>query len=162
MAASGRCCPSFWTVALLLHTIFILRSERLDHGVWRLDGWTPFTWLALSRIASRQEHYLVRTVATVFLYLCFRKKYVYLSNTERRPDLLLRHLDWCNREQFEASGHRWKVQTESSCRPYKWCLTDKRPDGIQRRPNGCKGTELTVLNSTQSLLEAHNWSVDSE
>jgi hypothetical protein len=36
-----------------------------------------------------------------------------------------------------------------------------RPDGISRRSNRCKGTELTVLNSTQSLLEAHNRSVDS-
>jgi hypothetical protein len=34
--------------------------------------------------------------------------------------------------------------------------TEERPDGIPRRPDGCKGTELTDLNSTQSLLEAHN------
>jgi hypothetical protein len=35
-------------------------------------------------------------------------------------------------------------------------LTDERLDGIPRRLDGCKGTELTDLNSTQSLLEAHN------
>jgi hypothetical protein len=35
-------------------------------------------------------------------------------------------------------------------------LTDERLDGISHRSDGCKGTELTVLNSTQSLLEAHN------
>jgi len=35
-------------------------------------------------------------------------------------------------------------------------LTDERPDGIPRRLDKCKGTELTDLNSTESLLEAHN------
>jgi hypothetical protein len=35
-------------------------------------------------------------------------------------------------------------------------LTDECPDGIPRHPDGCKGTELTDLNSAQSLLEAHN------
>jgi len=35
-------------------------------------------------------------------------------------------------------------------------LTDEGPDGIPRRPNRCKETELTDLNSAQSLLEAHN------
>jgi len=35
-------------------------------------------------------------------------------------------------------------------------LTDERPDGIPRRPDRCKGTELIDLNFTQSLLEAHN------
>jgi hypothetical protein len=35
-------------------------------------------------------------------------------------------------------------------------LTDELPDGIPRHPYGCKGTELTNLNSAQSLLEAHN------
>jgi hypothetical protein len=35
-------------------------------------------------------------------------------------------------------------------------LTDERTNGILRRPDGCKGTKLTHLNSTLSLLEAHN------
>jgi len=35
-------------------------------------------------------------------------------------------------------------------------LTEECPDGIQHRPDGCKGAELTDLNSAQSLLEAHN------
>jgi hypothetical protein len=35
-------------------------------------------------------------------------------------------------------------------------LTEEHPDGIPHRPDGCKGTELTDLNSAQSLLEAHN------
>jgi len=35
-------------------------------------------------------------------------------------------------------------------------LTDERPDKIPRRPDGCKGTKMTDLNSALSLLEAHN------
>jgi hypothetical protein len=35
-------------------------------------------------------------------------------------------------------------------------LTDERTDGIPHHPDGCKVTELTDLNSAQSLLEAHN------
>jgi len=35
-------------------------------------------------------------------------------------------------------------------------LTEERPDGTPRRPDGCKGTELTDLDSPQSLLEVHN------
>jgi hypothetical protein len=35
-------------------------------------------------------------------------------------------------------------------------LTEERPEGIPRRPDGCKGIELTDLNSAQSILEAHN------
>jgi hypothetical protein len=35
-------------------------------------------------------------------------------------------------------------------------LTEERPDEIPRRSDGCKGIELTDLNSPQSLLEAHN------
>jgi hypothetical protein len=51
-------------------------------------------------------------------------------DTNGRPD-----------EKFSSSG--------------RMLLTNKRPDGIPRRPDGCKGTELTDLNSAQSLLEAH-------
>jgi hypothetical protein len=35
-------------------------------------------------------------------------------------------------------------------------LTEECSDGISRLLDGCKGTELTDLNSAQSLLEAHN------
>jgi len=37
------------------------------------------------------------------------------------------------------------VQTERSRHPDKCCLTDERPDGIPRRPDGCKGLELHCL-----------------
>jgi hypothetical protein len=53
---TGRCCPSILTVALPLHAISIIRSERPDHRVWHPDGWTSSAWLALSRITSGREH----------------------------------------------------------------------------------------------------------
>jgi hypothetical protein len=37
--------------------------------------------------------HIVRTVAAVFPYLCFGKKSFNLSNTEKRPAVLLRRLD---------------------------------------------------------------------
>jgi hypothetical protein len=107
-AASGRCCPSVQTAALLLHTIFIIRSEPPDSVDRRLDGCTSSTRLALSRIASERNNYVVRTVAVVFPYLCLEMKSFYLSNTERRQNVLLRRLNGCNLEPFKASGYRWE------------------------------------------------------
>jgi hypothetical protein len=51
----------------------------------------------------RTGTHIVRTVAAAFLYLCFGKKSNSWSNTEQRPDVLLRCPDGCNLEQFEAS-----------------------------------------------------------
>jgi hypothetical protein len=57
------------------------------------------------------EH--VRTVAAIFPYLCFGRKSHSWSNTECRSDVLLKRIDGCKLEQFEASRHRgmseWKV-----------------------------------------------------
>jgi hypothetical protein len=65
-------------------------------------------------------------------------------------------LDGCKLEKFEASGHKrtfgWKVLVART----DGALTDELLDEISRRPDGCKGIELTILNSAQSLLEAHN------
>jgi hypothetical protein len=79
-AASGRCCPSIWTVALQLHVITIIRlwasepwrlmSGRLNwctqfpymmlhcpnHEDWRADGWTLYARLALWRTWSDRDH----------------------------------------------------------------------------------------------------------
>jgi len=67
--------------------------------------------------------------------------------------VLLRRPDGCKLEQFEASQHRGRsgrkvliVQTDNA-----WKV--ERLDGISCRLDGCKGTELTSLNSAQSLLE---------
>jgi len=37
------------------------------------------------------------------------------------------------------------VRRERSCRPDGCCLTDERPDGIPRCPDGYKGFELHYL-----------------
>jgi hypothetical protein len=107
-AASGWCCPNVWTVALLLHAICIIRTEGLDSVDWRSDGFKSSAYLALSRIVSRRNNQVVWTVAAVFPYLSLERKSFYLSNTERHLDMLLRHSNGCNLEQFEAFGHRWE------------------------------------------------------
>jgi hypothetical protein len=53
---------------------------------------------------------------------------------------------------LDTDGHPDKKFSSSG----RMLLTDERPDGIRRRPDECKGTELTDLNFAQSLLEAHN------
>jgi hypothetical protein len=167
---SGRCFPSIRMVALQLHAIFILRLESLNHEDWRPDSWTSAAhyfyikacasgpWrLTFRRLNFVCTTYLIkdsiRTVVAVFPYLCFGTKSFSLSNTERRPAMLLRHPDWCNLEQFEASRHRgrsgWKVlivRTDDA-------LTVKRLDKILHRPDGCKGSDCSYLESVQSLLE---------
>jgi hypothetical protein len=52
--------------------------------------------------------HIVRTVAANFPYLCFGKKSRSWSNTECRPDVLLKCSDEWKLEQFEASRHRGK------------------------------------------------------
>jgi hypothetical protein len=105
--------------------------------------------------SARTGTHIFWLVATVFQYLCFGKKSFNLSNTERRPDMLLRCSDGCNREQFKASGHRGMsglkvlvVRTDDTS-------TNECLDGISRPPDECKGTELYCFESC-SLLEAHN------
>jgi hypothetical protein len=107
-AASGRCCTSVQTVALMLHTISIIRIERPDNVDWRPNGFKSSAHLALSRMGSEENNHVIETVAAVFPYLSLERKSFYLLNTERRPDVLLRRLNGCNLEQFKAFGHRWE------------------------------------------------------
>jgi hypothetical protein len=146
-------------VALLLHSIFIIRTERLDGVDWRSDGWTSSTRLAFSRIASERNNHVVRIVAAVFPYLCLERKSFYLSNTESRSDVLLRCPNGCNLEQFEASGHKWEsgrkvlvVQTNVA-----WLMSVQAEYHIVRM--NARDLNYTVLNFAHSLLEAHNQSV---
>jgi hypothetical protein len=121
-AASGRCCPSVWTVAVQLHAISILRLEHSDHGVCRLDGWISAAhyfhikacaswpwrltsgWLnfvctsCLIKDRIRTGTHIIRMVAYVFQYLCFGTKSFSLWNTNKRPAVLLRRPDGCNLE----------------------------------------------------------------
>jgi hypothetical protein len=79
--------------------------------------------------------------------MCFGKKSFYLSNTERRPNVLLRRPDGCNREQFEPSGHKGTSRQKVLVVQTDDALTDKRRDGIPRRLDGCKETELHCFES---------------
>jgi hypothetical protein len=80
----------------------------------------------------------------------------FFSNSELQPNDLPLCPDGCNLEQFEAFGHRGTSGRKFLVVPMDDALIDERPDGIPRRPDECKGTELIVLSSVQSLLEAHN------
>jgi hypothetical protein len=100
--------------------------------------------------------HIVLTVAAILPYLCFGKKSHSWSNTERRPDMLLRRSDGGNFEQFEASRHRGRFERKVLVVRTDDAWTVGRSDGISCRSDGCKGTELTALNSAQSLLEAQN------
>jgi hypothetical protein len=64
-----------------------------------------------------------------------------------RTDAMLNSLkfldtDWRPNGKFSSSG--------------RMLLIEERPDGIPLRLDECKGTELTDLNSAQSLLKAQN------
>jgi hypothetical protein len=55
---------------------------------------------------ARTRIHIIQTVAEIFPYLCFGKKSHNWSNTECRPDVLLKCWDGCKVEQFEASRHK--------------------------------------------------------
>jgi hypothetical protein len=123
-----------------VHAISILRLERPDHGDWCPDSWTSVAhyfhikactsgpWIlsfrrlnfvcttCLIKDSVQTGTHIVRTVATVFPYLCFGTKSFSLSNTERHLAVLLR----------PRTVRRFltlrKVRTESSSRPDGWCL----------------------------------------
>jgi hypothetical protein len=78
----------------------------------------------------RTGTHIVRKVAAIFPYLCFGTKSFSLSNTERRPGVLLRCLDGCNLEQFEASRHRGRSGSKVLAVQMDDALTVERPDGI--------------------------------
>jgi hypothetical protein len=90
--------------------------------------------------------HIVRTVVVVFPYLCFGKKSHSWSNTEWRPDVLLKCLDGCNLEQFEASQHRGRSRRKVLIIRTDDALTFECLDRISRRLDGYNGTKLTVLN----------------
>jgi hypothetical protein len=89
--------------------------------------------------------YNVRMVAAIFPYLCFGKKSHSWSNTECRPDVLLKRPGGCKLEQFEASRHRGR-----SRRKVFVVWTDDAwivglPYGISHRPDGWKGSDFSDL-----------------
>jgi hypothetical protein len=155
-ATSGRCCPSVKKVALQLYAIFILRPECPDHEVWSPDGWTYSARLAFSRIASGRKSHVVRTVTTVFSYLCLEINLltcrtlkgvwtccwdVWTDATKRSSKLL------------DTEG-RSNGKISSSGRMMLWEITVQTEFHVVRMD--ARELNYTVLNLVQSLLEAHN------
>jgi hypothetical protein len=90
----------------LMHAISIYDARA--SGPWRLTSrrlnFECDTYLMNERI--RTGIHISRTVATIFPYLCSGKKSHSWLSTECRSDVLLKRLDGCKLEQFEASQHR--------------------------------------------------------
>jgi hypothetical protein len=84
--------------------------------------------------------HIVRTVAAIFPYLCFGKKSHSWSNTECRPDVLLKSHSSSKLLDTEE-GQDGKFS--SSGRMMLWIVG--LPDGISRRPDDCKGSDLSDL-----------------
>jgi len=74
-----------------------------------------------------------------------------------RPDVLLRSPDRYKLEQFKDSRHRRRSRQKVLVVRMDDAWTVERPNGISRRPNGCKGSNFSVLESVQNLLEAYLW-----
>jgi hypothetical protein len=95
--------------------------------------------------------HVVWTVAAIFPYLCYGKKSHSWSNTECRPDMLLKRLNRCKLEQFEASDTEEGPDGKFSSSGRMMLWTVGRPDSMSHRPNGYKGSDFSDL---QNLLEA--------
>jgi hypothetical protein len=129
------------------------------HAISEYEAWASGPWIlssgqlnfecitCLINESVRKGIHIVQAVAAVFPYLCFGNKYHSWSNTEQRPDVLLRHLDGCKLDQFEASWHRGRF----GCKVLVVWTDDawkvESPEGISRLPDGCTGT----LKSSRTL-----------
>jgi len=143
-AVSGWCFPSVRTVELQLHTISIIRTGVQTVLPWRPDGCNSSPCLALSRIESRRCRLVVRTVATVFPYLCLEGNPLTCR--------ILNSIRMCC----------WDVRTDTTLNssnlldidgsPDRYCLIDERPDSWQRRPDGILRSDISNLESVQNLL----------
>jgi len=175
-AASGRCCPSILTVTHLVARNFHIKVWRIQtiiavvqtidlmHAISIYEAWASEPWrlssgllnyecmTCLMNLCVRTGTHITQTVAAVFPYLYFGKKSHSWSNTERRLNMLLKRPDGCNLEQFETSRHRGRSWRKVLVVGTDDAWTVECPDDITRRPDDYKGTELTALNSAQSLL----------
>jgi hypothetical protein len=61
--------------------------------------------------------------------------------------MLLRCPDGCNLDQFKASGHRGRSGRKVLVVRTDDALTVERTDGISRRPDGCKRSDFSDLES---------------
>jgi hypothetical protein len=129
----------------------------------------------------RMGIHIVRMIAAIFPYLCFGKKsiasrtlsgirmYCWNVRTDAsRSSSKLLNIGEGPDGKFSSS--RWMMlwtvghPDGISRSPNRCCLIDERPDGIPRcsdgipcRPDGCKGSDYTVLKSVQNLLETYLW-----
>jgi hypothetical protein len=126
-----------WTVDLM-HTIsiYVARASRL----WRLVS----RRLDFECTTCLMDEY-VRTVAAVFQYLCFGKKSHRWSNTEWHLDVLLKRPEGCKLEQFESSQHRGRSGRKVLVFRMDDAWIVDCPDGMSRRPDGCKESDFTDL-----------------
>jgi hypothetical protein len=69
--------------------------------------------------------------------------------------VLLRHPNGCKLEQFEGSRHRERSRQKVLVVRTDDAWTVERPNGISRRPDRCKESELSDLESVQNLLETY-------
>jgi len=145
--ASG---PKEWSSGRLIWcTLPYLMLARPDHEDWRPDVWSLNAILALCMSASRRE-----STSSGRL-----QRSSHISVLERNP-IVCRTLSvvrtCCWNVQTDASWSSSKLLDTEEGPDGKFSsfgrmlLTDERPEGIPRRPNGCKGTELTNLNSVES------------
>lgn len=140
-----------WTRGLVVRTVDLMHaisisnarvSERRGLTFGRLDIECN-TCLMDERV--RTGFHVVRMVAAIFSYLCFGRKSHTWSNTECRPDVLLKRPDGCKLEQFEASRHRGRSGRKVLIIRTDDALIVGRPDGISRRSDGCQETEFSNL-----------------
>jgi len=149
---SGRCCLSVRTVALQLHTIFIIRTRVLTVLPWRPDGCNSSPRLALSRIASE------RLQLSSHIYLCEWNLFTYRTLTGIRTVLpcLPDGCTW----MLDSSGTLKRVRTcccdvrmDASLNNSNLLNTDGHPDAWLYCPDGSLGSDFFWLgNCTDSSL----------
>jgi hypothetical protein len=89
--------------------------------------------------------HVVRMIAAIFPYLCFGEKSRSWSNTECRPDVLLKRRDGCKLEQFKASQHRGRSGRKVLVVLTENALDSWASEGMSRRPDDWQGTEFFDL-----------------
>jgi hypothetical protein len=125
---------------------------RLDHADWCADVWILNAILGLWMGASGWESMSSRRLQRSSHICVLERNPEAWSNTECRPDVLLKRPDKCKLEQFKTSRHRGRfgqevlvVRTNDALNRWasgryhtssRWLelWTDGRSDGMTHRP----------------------------
>jgi len=101
-----------WTIEHVIWMVYLMHAISIYvarmSGPWRL----AYGRLDFECITGRLDKcvwtgiHIIRTVAIIFPYLCFGKKSHSWSNIEWCPNVLLKRLEGCKLEQFEAFRYR--------------------------------------------------------